>query len=106
MNAPWDPQQREWLQALGYEVMVPATASTPAGPHTATDRAMPRHGGSDAPAPAPAQDRLARALVRAARCELPDVLAALRTDLDALRRDPAAKRAAWPRLRALRRSRR
>ncbi|MGH8078387.1 MAG: hypothetical protein ACREPE_13825, partial [Lysobacter sp.] len=28
MNALWDPQQREWLQALGHDVLVLAGAAT------------------------------------------------------------------------------
>ena len=76
-----------------------ATASLPAAAVPA--QAEPR--------PAlPAQDRLARALLRAAG-RAPDavdapILLAQWPDPARLRRDPAAKRALWPRLRALRRA--
>lgn len=101
MNSPWDAQQREWLQALGYDLMVPVANATPpdTSPATASDAAgsVPVAAASAAP-----DDRLVRALARAARCEA-GALAALQLDLEGLRRDPAAKRAAWPCLRALRR---
>jgi hypothetical protein len=83
----WDPFQREVLAALGHELLVPAGAqpdATRAGPAAAT-AAMPP---------------LLRALTRAAGGD-PARLPPL-PPLDQLR-SPAAKRALWPRLRALRR---
>lgn len=101
MNAGWDAQQREWLQALGYEVMVPVAAQPE---RVEALEAPPPVPAAMAPRPAEAvhDDPLARALARAARCEGPARLAGLQLDLAALRRDPGAKRALWPRLRALR----
>jgi hypothetical protein len=85
MSAVWSPRQREWLAALGHEPLV---------------RAPP-------PAPVLPDDPLLHALLAAAGCgpgspRLREVLAAL-PPTAALRGDPAAKRALWPRLRALRR---
>ena len=83
----WDPFQREALAELGHRlyrlhageapsVALPVASATPASASV---------------------DPLWRALVRAAGSDaLPQV------ELDALRRDPGAKRALWPRLRALR----
>ena len=85
----WDPFQREALAELGhrlYRVRGHETRALPAMP------AMP-----EPPASAGAIDPLWRALVRAAGTDaLPQL------ELAALRRDPAAKRALWPRLRTLR----
>lgn len=81
----WDPWQREVLEAMGYRAWVRA----PAPGETVPD------------------DPLAHALLRAAGSS-PDadgaagLLRAL-PPLAALRADPAAKRALWPKLRALRR---
>ena len=78
----WSADQLRWLRALGHEPM------------------MLRSLGEDSPSrPAPA-GALAAALVRAAGGR---DLAALALDLEGLRRDPASKRALWPKLRALRR---
>jgi hypothetical protein len=98
----WDPFQREALAELGHRLYRMRGAEASPGPGS-VERA-----GAVAPptrparpvAPPPArtlQDPLLRALMRAAGT---DALPPL--DLDALRRDPAAKRALWPRLRALR----
>lgn len=127
MSAVWSDDQREWLQAMGFEVLVPAGASVdmPASAPveaiapTSARRpasATPMIERSDAPAVRAAAstpaapdltDPLLRALLRASRCDDLVALARLAGDLGALRRDPVAKRALWPRLRALRiRSRR
>lgn len=98
---------------------VPATSSPPAerasGPSAAAHaaaaapRAEPRaEPGAEPRRLAAPQDRLARALLRAAG-RAPDAvdasaLLAQWPDPAHLRRDPAAKRALWPRLRALRRA--
>ena len=75
----WDDVQREILAALGHEPLVLA--------------------------PLP-EDALLQALLRAAARDAgsPDLPAVLRTlpPTAGLRRDPAAKRALWPRLRRLR----
>lgn len=86
MSAPgWDPWQREALAALGHRLYVRA----------------PR------PGDVVPDDPLAHALLRAAGRDPGDPGAAelLRRlpPLASLRGDPAAKRALWPRLRALRR---
>ena len=88
MDAPaWDPWQREVLEALGHQVYSRATR----------------------PAEQVPDDPLAHALLRAAGRTATDADAAalLRSlpPLSTLRADPAAKRALWPRLRALRRGR-
>lgn len=86
MSGDWSPQQREWLAALGHELYAPAPPMAPMLP----------------------DDRLLHGLLRAAGCgpdspRLREVLAAL-PPTERLRGDPAAKRALWPRLRALRRA--
>lgn len=85
MSGDWSPQQREWLSALGHELYAPAPP----------------------PAPELPDDPLLHGLLRAAGCgpdspRLREVLAAL-PPTGRLRGDPAAKRALWPLLRALRR---
>jgi hypothetical protein len=81
----WDPWQRDVLEALGHRVYVRAPRA---------DEVVP-------------DDPLAHALLRAARRapDAPDAAALLRglPPLAALRNDPAAKRALWPILRAVRR---
>jgi hypothetical protein len=103
----WSAQQHRLLQALGYEVLVPGRPeATPAATSAASAPAV--RAASDRPARAPADAkpavpaRLIEALRRAAGGADP---LALVDDLDRLRREPALKRALWPRLRALRRSR-
>lgn len=91
----WDPFQREVLAALGHELLVPVgmQVRTAAGE---TDAGMPA-----ADLPAADLPPLLRALVRAAggdASRLPPL-----PPLEQLR-SPVAKRALWPRLRALRRA--
>ena len=92
----WNAEQLRWLRALGHEPMLLASAMPPA----------PAMRVESTPAPAPVKamasgtSALAAALARAAGGR---DLAALALDLDGLRRDPASKRALWPKLRALRR---
>ena len=86
MPAPaWDPWQRDVLEALGHRVLV----------------RVPR------PGEVVPDDPLAHALLRAAGlgADADDAAALLATlpPLAVLRADPAAKRALWPKLRALRR---
>ena len=81
----WDPWQREVLEALGHRVYARAPRAADIVP----------------------DDPLAHALLRAAgrAPESADAAELLRglPPLAALRADPSAKRALWPRLRALRR---
>lgn len=119
----WSPLQHEALEAMGFAVYrmpgaeaVSRTDATP--PARSADAsntapvsrpAMPRpvappRPGTDAGA---GVDRLRAALSRAAGGVDPAALSALIGEGDAaarLRGDPAAKRALWPRLRALRRA--
>ena len=99
----WDPFQREALAELGHRLYrVRGTEASPGpdpvAPIDPATQARPARTAAP-PSPKAAIDPLLRALVRAAGT---DALPPL--DLDALRRDPAAKRALWPRLRALRAS--
>lgn len=112
MNRPWSAEQREWLQTLGYDLL----ARTPQAPDPAQvpdirmpampSAARPMEQARPADHAAAVADPLLRALLRAARTETFDELHAVTGDLARLRADPAAKRAAWPRLRALRAGRR
>lgn len=101
MSASWNPQQREWLQALGHDVLMLAGAAAPieTSPAAAVAEApvaVPARGAADADSP------MLRALLRAAgRRELGE-LAAWLPDPASLRGNAAAKRALWPRLRTLR----
>jgi hypothetical protein len=89
----WSAGQLRWLRALGHEPMM----LRPAGAAAGRDEPAPAEDARPRPAPAGA---LAAALARAAGGR---DLAALALDLEGLRRDPASKRALWPKLRALRR---
>lgn len=131
MSLLWSAQQREWLQALGHPVLVLAGADDSAPPQVPDPVGQPPASPpqpssppprparriapvveapavTDAPAPsapAAADRRLHRALLRATGQRTTraaeQALAGLDVDLAALRGDPAAKRALWPRLRAL-----
>jgi len=124
-DLPWSPQQREWLQALGHDVLAlagaasasPARAAPDPAPAQEPAPALPQGVDRDAarvpraPAPArpataraPAESTLLRALAQAAG-RAPDDGELLRAlpPLASLRGNPAARRALWPRLRALRR---
>ncbi|QWP78571.1 hypothetical protein J5226_09325 [Lysobacter sp. K5869] len=117
MSGLWDAQQREWLQAMGYSVLalagdepaVPEAAEAPARsqPAQRTENARGDAGRRAAPAAeqrGPGTDPpLLRAVLRAARRQAGDAEVMALFDPAALRA-PAAKRALWPRLRALRRS--
>ena len=89
----WSADQLRWLRALGHEPML----LRPAGAALGRDEPEPVEESRPKAAPTGA---LAAALARAAGGR---DLAALALDLDGLRRDPASKRALWPKLRALRR---
>ena len=101
MSPSWSPQQREALEAMGLPVYRMAGAS--ASPAVAADAPVAMRGESTAAAST--LDPLMLALLRAAglgRDAAP--LAGDWPPPQTLRRDPQAKRALWPRLRALRRS--
>lgn len=100
----WSAEQREWLQALGHDLLelTPVIgASMPPPVALTTAVATPPAARASAPTLDPA-DPLLRALLKAARRQSPSDLFALLPDPGALPREPAAKRALWPQLRALR----
>lgn len=101
MSALWNPQQREWLQALGHAPLRLAS-EPPATVVLATDaHAAPATLG----AASESKDSLYLALLRATGHRPIDaelLLRELQVDPAALRCSPAAKRALWPRLRRLR----
>lgn len=116
MSEGWSPQQHEWLQAMGLQVFAlagtepaivepaiakPAVAETPAAGSRRAAAGAPALAARDAAA---GQPPLLRALLKAARRDAadPEFTRAV-PDVDALR-SASAKRAAWPRLRALRRA--
>ncbi|MET4730154.1 hypothetical protein ABIE09_003972 [Lysobacter enzymogenes] len=121
MSGLWDAQQRQWLQAMGYSVLALAgdeNAATGAAEAPAPGEAVRSQAsqnaenvrgdaGRRAPPAAAARgqgagDALLRNLLRAARREPGDAEVLALFDPAALRA-PAAKRALWPSLRALRR---
>lgn len=96
----WDPFQREVLGALGYEVMDLAPGFG-TGSGTAPAGAAPA--GAAPAGAAPPGPKLLAALLRAAgRTGTEDVAGFLRECGWQGRADPAAKRALWPKLRAMR----
>lgn len=101
----WDPFQREVLGALGYEVMDLAPGFG-TGSGTAPAGAAPAGAAPAGAAPAgaaPPGPKLLAALLRAAgRTGTEDVAGFLRECGWQGRADPAAKRALWPKLRAMR----
>ncbi len=104
MSLSWSPQQREALEAMGLPVYRMAGATAPAAARTDASTAAPAAMRGESAA-ASTLDPLMLALLRAAG--LGRDAAPLTGDWPApqtLRRDPQAKRALWPRLRALRRS--
>ena len=104
MNAPWNGQEREWLQALGHDVLVLAGKS--AAPESATIASSTVSDTGSARGTAgnkPTDIALMRAVLRAAGRREVGELAAWLPDPASLRGNAAAKRALWPRLRALRR---
>ncbi len=105
----WDRFQRELLAALGHTVYVPVAAEADTGttrPVTSTPAPVPsRQRPMAASASRAAPSVLQQALAHAAGLAHADLVARL-PDLPALahlRGDARAKRALWPRLRALRR---
>jgi len=93
----WNPQQQAMLSAMGYTLYRQAGA--------AQESPMPAVGQTPQAAASghASTDRLLKALVRAAGGR--DLAALLLPPMEQLRASGAAKRALWPRLRALRRNR-
>lgn len=107
---PWSRQQREWLQALGHDVLVLAMppsaddfhADSVSAPELSAASLKPAAPDAAARPAAVADSPLLRALAHAAgRAPQDAEFLALLPDLSVLR-SPAARRALWPRLRALR----
>lgn len=127
MSELWSSQQHEWLAALGHTLYVQGAAEAPAA--VAVEAAKPAQPAAPArrrPEPetmaAPARvvaaptraasrlpDKLHFALIRASGCnpnaEDAAAIIARWPPSSELRGNPAAKRALWPQLRALRRKR-
>ncbi|GAB3098447.1 hypothetical protein [Lysobacter terrae] len=103
---PWSAQQCEWLTALGHDVLMPASMATaPSEPEPLREPAPAPTRAARMPAAATASPLL-RALARAAgRDEQDAEFRQALPDLATLRGNPAARRALWPSLRALRRRR-
>nr|WP_284690675.1 hypothetical protein [Lysobacter terrestris] len=104
-DLPWTPEQHEWLLALGHDVLMPAAPQVGIAPEplpvAVEAKAAPRS--RDAAVPAPGSPALLRALARAAgRNEADAEFLQRLPDLATLRGNPAARRALWPSLRALR----
>jgi DNA polymerase III psi subunit len=103
-DLPWSSEQREWLQVLGHDVLMLAGATAmPELPREASSAAaQPTTAARTTVAASP----LLRALARAAgRNEQDAELLQALPDFATLRGNPAARRALWPRLRALRKRR-
>lgn len=132
MSELWSAQQHEWLAALGHTLYVQGTVEAPAAASMAEPVALRREPAPPVQAPArraprpesaeirvrvaePAPhraasrlpDKLHFALIRASGCnpnaEEAAAIIAQWPPSHELRGNPAAKRALWPRLRALRR---
>lgn len=131
MSELWSSQQHEWLAALGHTLYVQGAAEAPVA--VAVESAQPQHetaqpvvparrrpeaetmAASPRAVPAPGRaasrlpDKLHFALIRASGCNpnAEDAAAIIASwpPSSELRGNPAAKRALWPRLRALRRQR-
>jgi len=127
MSELWTAEQRQWLQAMGHTVWSVASAESLAAEHSPPSHEEPVASGprgamreaaallgrsarpspaqsSARPAPARASggDRLMQSLIRAAGGIDEARVIEIAGDIAALRGNAAAKRALWPRLRALR----
>ena len=105
----WDPFQRAVLAELGHDAYRVAVAPPGDVPAAVVGHSAPAAAGPGAGTGSDARDAaLLAKLAQAARLS-PQALLAQQTGvadlLPRLRSDPAAKRALWPRLRALRRGR-
>ncbi|MGH8027336.1 MAG: alanine acetyltransferase [Pseudoxanthomonas sp.] len=132
MSELWSSQQHEWLTALGHTLYVQGAAEAPAAVAVAVEPAKPQRETAQAAVPArhrpepettPVReaaapprraasrlpDKLHFALIRASGCnpnaEEAAAIIARWPPSSELRGNPAAKRALWPQLRALRRQR-
>ena len=107
-DLPWTSEQLEWLQTLGHDVLMlaPAGSEVRAEAEQSSNAEMPpksRPGASGSAKPASSTSPLLRALARAAgRSEDDGEFLKTVPDISVLRGNPAARRALWPRLRALR----
>ena len=93
----WSAEQLRLLRAMGHEPMRLAPVGAAVSRDDSSAAAKSRL--TAAPTSSTPADALAAAIARAAGGR---DLSALALDLDKLRREPALKRALWPRLRALR----
>lgn len=120
----WSVEQRRLLQGLGHDLMAhgriwptPAPIAVPERAVASARAAAPARASAaasnraplavrerEAPAHATAPVSTARLMEALRRAAGGADVAALAGDLEKLRREPALKRALWPRLRALRRS--
>ncbi|MFC3551500.1 hypothetical protein ACFOLC_10820 [Lysobacter cavernae] len=98
MSALWSQEQHEWLRALGHPVLTLASATTA----SADPVPMARSSAAEATPDSPLWRALLCAAGRPPGAAADAALAGL-PDPAALRGNAAAKRALWPRLRALRR---
>lgn len=105
-DLPWSAEQRDWLQALGHDVLMLAAATDvepQLQPQPQREAVEPASRPAATTRPAAAASALLRALARAAaRGEQDAELLQALPELATLRGNPAARRALWPRLRALR----
>jgi hypothetical protein len=99
----WSAEQLRLLRAMGHEPMLLVGAAFGRDAGAAVSRDEDASQGASRPKAAPTDSVavLHAAIVRAAGGR---DLAALALDLERLRREPALKRALWPRLRALRKA--
>ena len=131
MSELWSSQQHEWLTALGHTLYVQgaaeapksaSVAAVPANPHASAAAAAPARRRPEPETATPARtaaeprraasrvpDKLHFALIRASGCnpnaeDAAAIIAGWPSSSE-LRGNPAAKRALWPQLRALRRQR-
>jgi hypothetical protein len=107
-DLPWSREQLEWLQALGHDVLMlaPVGSEARAEADRPSSTGLPpksRQNVGAAAKPASSASPLLRALARAAgRSEDDAEFLQAVPDISVLRSNPAARRALWPRLRALR----
>lgn len=103
-DLPWSAEQREWLQALGHDVLMLAS-TTQMEPQLQPQREVATRAtrAEIAIRPAGTASPLLRALARAAgRNEQDAELLQVLPELATLHGNPVARRALWPSLRALR----
>jgi hypothetical protein len=98
----WSAEQLRMLRAMGHEPMSLAPVGTPVG--AAVSRDFSGRESQSRLTDAPTGETSSVAVLAAAISRAADGrdLSALALDLNRLRREPALKRALWPRLRALR----